>query len=265
MDDFTRLEQKLAKLRQRERAPGEKRIIRGTPEKLLAGILAEVDEIILPRRVSFALANGPALQFAVANRRLQALLAPTPATEGAAQLADKALKDAEDPNLAALKVVILATLKSADALTITSRRQTDAGFPSDIGVPVQQLARAWNVTEAVDDEVTAEAMLEYFIAGLGDRVLAWLRIDGEEVADQGGDAALLGTIGEHAAVFLDGYFAKRDQLYQGETGPAALVLNADGDAPSLVFLDCGTALAFLAVPAELSAGVLVEWQARDTS
>lgn len=264
MDDFTRLEQKLAKLRQRERAPGEKRIIRGAPEKLLAGILAEVDETILPRRVSFAAADGPVLHFAVANRRLQALLAPTPATEGAAQLADKALKDAEDPNLAALKDAILATLKSVDALTISTTRQSEAGFPSDIGVPVAQVARAWNISEAAEDEATPEAALTKFIDSLGDRVQAWLRIDGEEVADQGGDAALLGTIGEHAAVFLDGYFAKRDQLYQGETGPAALVLNADGGVPSLVFLDCGSALAFLAVAADASADVARDWQARES-
>ena len=263
MGDFTRLEQKLAKLRQREHASGEKRVIRGTPEKLIAGILAEVDETILPRRLSFALADGPVLHFAVANRRLQALLAPTPATEGAAQLADKALKDIEDPNLSALKDAVVATLKSADALTITTQRQPDGGFPSDIGVPAAQVARAWNITEVADEQATPEAMLVEFIASLGDRVLAWLRIDGEEVADQGGEPALLGAIGENAAVFLDGYFAKRDQLYQGETGPAALVLNAQGEVPSLVFLDCGGSMAFLAVAAEKSADVARDWQVRN--
>ncbi len=259
MDDFTRLEQKLAKLRQRERASGEKRVIRGTPEKLLARILAEVDETILPRRVSFALADGTALHFAVANRRLQAFLAPA---EGAAELAGKALKDADDPNLAALKVAILAALKSADALTISTQRQSGGGFPSDVGVPVGQVARAWNIAEAAEDDATPEAMLAEFIESLGDRVHAWLRIDGEEVADRGGEPALLRAIGEQAAVFLDGYFAKRDQLYQGEAGPAALVLNSDGKAPSLVFLDCGAALAFLAVSAEASAEVAGDWQAR---
>ena len=260
MDDFTRLEKKLAKLRQLERALGEKRVIRGGAEKLLAAILAEVDETILPRRVSFALADGATLHFAVANRRLQALLAPAPAVEGAAQLADKALKDVDDPNLGALQAVILAALKSSDALTITAARQSGSGFPSDVGVPVAQVARAWNVPEASEDEVTPEAMLKDFIKALGDRAAAWLRIDGEEVADQGGDAALLGIIGEHAAVFLDGYLAKRDQLYQGETGPVALVLNGDGEVPSLVFLDTGGAMAFLAVAAESSADVARDWQ-----
>ncbi|MGI9390986.1 MAG: hypothetical protein ACR2O1_13080 [Boseongicola sp.] len=260
MDDFTRLEQKLAKLRQRERASGEKRIVRGTTDKLLAAIIAEVDETILPRRLSFARADGAELHFAVANRRLQALLAPAPATEGAAQLADKAIRDAEDPNLAALHTVVLATLNSSDELTITTRRQSGGGFPSDVGVPVGQVARAWNIPESADDAATHDTMLKDFIEALGDRVLAWLRIDGEEVADQAGETALLGKIGEHAAVFLDGYFAKRDQLFQGEDGPVALVLSSGGAAPSLVFLDVGSAMAFLAVNADSSAGVARDWQ-----
>ena len=260
MDDFTRLEKKLAKLRRRERAMGEKRVIRGDAKKLLAAILAEVDETILPRRVSFSLTDGATLHLAVANRRLQALLGPAPATEGAAELADKALKDADDPNLAALHAVIIATLKSSDAFTITTARQSGAGFPSDVGVPVGQVVRAWKIPEPSDDAATSEAILKDFIDNLGDRVMAWLRIDGEEVADQSGEAALLSKIGEQAPVFLDGYFAKRDQLFQGETGPVALVLSAGADVPSLVFLDSGDAMAFLAVGAESSAGVAQDWQ-----
>ena len=260
MDDFTRLEKKLAKLRQRERALGEKRVVRGATEKLLAAILAEVDETILPRRLNFILSGGSTLHFAVANRRLQALLAPAPTTEGAAQLAGRALKDADDPNLAALQTVVLATLNSNDAMTITSERQSGGGFPSDVGVPVGQVVRAWNIPEDSEDAATSEAILKDFITALGNRVLAWLRIDGEEVADQGGEAELLSNIGEHAAVFLDGYFSRRDQLFQGETGPVALVLSGDVKVPSLVFLDGGDAMAFLSVPAESSADVARDWQ-----
>ncbi len=239
---------------------GERRVIRGDAEKLMAAILTEVDETILPRRLSFSLTDGATLHLAVANRRLQALLGPAPATEGAAELADKALKDADDPNLAALHSVILAILKSTDGFTITTARQSGAGFPSDVGVPVGQVVRAWNIPEPSDDAETSEEILKEFIETLGDRAIAWLRIDGEEVADQSGEAALLSKIGEHAPVFLDGYFAKRDQLFQGETGPVALVLSGDTEAPSLVFLDSGDAMAFLAVAAESSADVARDWQ-----
>ena len=56
-DEFSRLEAKLAKLRQRERGPGEARFVRGQKERLLAAVVSEVDETILPREIG--LGDGP--------------------------------------------------------------------------------------------------------------------------------------------------------------------------------------------------------------
>ncbi len=258
MNDFSRLEQKLAKLRQRERAAGEKRVMRGDHDRLLAAVVTEIDETILPRRVSFQAEDGPAFHLAVANRRLQALLAPAPAAEGAAQLADTALNNAEDPNVAALKAVLEKVFGKADAFSITTHKQSGDGFPSDIGVPAAQLSRAWGI--ATTEGTTPKELLASFVSGLGDRSIAWLRIEGEDVADQYGDADTLGMLGEHAAIFLDGYLSKREQIYQGEQGPACLVLAAGDATPGIIFLDCGEAMAFVAVRAAAIGAIARDWQ-----
>ena len=82
--DFARLKAKLAKLAQRERTAGEARRLKGGDAgELIAALVTEIDETILPRRLTLTL-DGAVLHLAVANRRLQAMLAPAPAIEGAA-------------------------------------------------------------------------------------------------------------------------------------------------------------------------------------
>jgi hypothetical protein len=76
MSDFARLEEKLAKLRQRERTVGEGRKLRGVgPDALLAAIVTEIDETILPRRLSFETPAGSSI-WPWRTGVLQALLDP---------------------------------------------------------------------------------------------------------------------------------------------------------------------------------------------
>ena len=87
--DFARLKAKLAKLAQRERTAGEARRLKGgNAGELIAALVTEIDETILPRRLTLT-SEGRALHLAVANRRLQAMLSPAPDVEGALDLADK--------------------------------------------------------------------------------------------------------------------------------------------------------------------------------
>ena len=97
MSDFARLQDKLAKLRQRERVAGEGRRLRGaTPEALVAAVVAEIDETILPRRLTFQVEGGVDVHLAVANRRLQALMSPVPELKGVeAAVADRAIERQE--------------------------------------------------------------------------------------------------------------------------------------------------------------------------
>lgn len=236
MSDFARLEDKLNKLRQRERAPGEGRKLRASgAEALLAAIVTEIDETILPRRLTFTLENGTAIHLAAANRKLQALLSPAP--DGFdADLADQELPDADDPKVASLAVGLRNILEGAETLRLSAIRPKSL-FASDVGVTTSQLKRAWGVSEqgAGAEEKDPSELLSGFLSGLGDDALAWLRIEGEAVTDQGGDEKALAALGESAAVFLDGYFSKFDEAFPEASLSCGTVIAPSADHPSALF------------------------------
>ncbi|MCG6883163.1 MAG: hypothetical protein LJE62_05345 [Silicimonas sp.] len=259
MSEFARLEEKLAKLRQRERIAGEGRKLRGKGgDALLAALVAEIDETILPRRLSLVTPQGP-VHLAVANRRLQALLAPVPGSlpEG---LADHALPDIEDPKLAELGQSLKTLLAEAENIPVTARR-LDRAFGSDIGVPAVQLPRIWTVaqpTAAKPDDI-----LSGFLADLGDAALAWLRIEGEEVTLQGGEEAAVAALSEQAAIFLDSYFGKFDAAYREPSLACGTVIApADGSANAVFFVEIGEFSAIIHAPAAQMPSIASDWQRR---
>ena len=260
MSDFARLKTVLAKLGGRERAPGEGRKLKGgDAEALLAALVTEIDETILPRRLTLG-AGSSGIHIAVANRRLQALLAPAPEVDGAEALAGQPLPDAEDPGVPALKEVLLRAFDGAGPVGIQSRR-LDVPFASDIGVPANLLARAWGVSEVAPPKAMSptEAMTA-FLGGLGPDV-SWLRINGEEVADQGGAEDRLVTLGEQAAIFLDGYFAKFEALFDASAPACGTVIApADAAGEAMFFVEYAEESAFLAAPPGEIAGIARAWQ-----
>lgn len=261
MDDFSRLEAKLAKLRQRAKAAGEHRVIRGEPDRLLAAVVTEVDETILPREIRFASAEA-SFSIAVANRRLQALMSVFPDRDATAGLVGKAITDVEDAALFDLRNLLAALLSKAGEWKIASQRQSGDGFPSDIGVPSGPLARAWEIAPVGESRANPGAALEAFLGALDARASAWLLIEGEEVKKQSGSEALVADLGNQAAVFLDGYFSKKDLLFQGETGPSGLVFAGGANGDAVLFLDCETSMAFVLSKSQDVATLAQEWQAR---
>lgn len=258
MSDFARLHDRLAKLRQRERAQGERRKLKGSGgDALLAALVTEIDETILPRRLSFETPGGT-VHIAAGNRRLQALLAPAPENvpDG---LAGHAMPDIEDPKLAELGAALKALFDGADGVQILSSRLKEP-FASDIGVPAEQLPRVWNVAEPAAAAEPAE-ILESFLSGLDDSSVAWLRIEGEEVVGQGGPEAAVGALGEQAAIFLDGYFSKFDIAFR-EPSLACGTLISPGEAgdSSLFFVEVGDLSAILTAPPDKMLGVATAWQ-----
>mgnify|MGYP001813736801 CR=1 FL=1 len=249
MTDFARLEEKLAKLRQRERAAGEGRKLRGVGgDALLAAIVTEIDETILPRRVSFETPAGT-VHLAVANRRLQALLAPAP-PEVPASLVGHALPDVEDPAVAELGQVLKGLLADAQAVGVTAMRMTET-FASDIGVPAEQLPRVWSVTEST--AATPGETLEQFLKGLDPKSVAWLRIEGEEVVSQDGSDEAVAALSEHAAVFLDGYFSKFDVAFREPAySCGTLISPGNGADTALLFVEIESLSAIVSRPLLLS-------------
>ena len=261
MSDFARLEEKLNKLRQRERAPGEARKLRGADaEALLVAIVNEIDETILPRRLSFDLESGKAIHLAAANRKLQALLSPVPDGIDAA-LQDQELPDAEDPKVASLALGLRNVLQDADSVRVSSMRPAKL-FASDVGVPTSQLKKAWGLTQAVSKSATdPNEILTGFLATLGDDTVAWLRIEGEAVTDQGGDADVLEKLGETAAVFLDGYFSKFDTAFpEASLSCGTVIAPGPGQSAALFFVEIGEYSAVIAAKPEKVFGLATRWQ-----
>lgn len=255
-----RLKAVLEKLRQKEVATAEGRVLRGAnADALLAAIVNEIDETILPRRLSFKADTGVTFHLAVANRRLQAMLAPAP--ESANPLENVALKDAEDENTSKLRDVLATTLDGATTLSVLSARQGSAGFPSDIGVPSNILARAWNIDTAESVETDPSKLMESFLFALGDIVIGWIQIEGEDVTAEQGDNAFIEELSEQAALFLDGYFAKRDALLaQGSRGRAIGLGPVGPDGTAVLFVDFDDTSAFIALPADKLGAIAAKWQ-----
>lgn len=261
MSDFARLEEKLAKLRADESVGRAGRRLRGRGDALLAAILTEMGETILPRRLSFR-AKDKAVHFAVSNRRCQAILAPVDPVEGAAagDYADKPIPDAEDAAVPIIRDYLKRYFDGDSELTVLSSRIRGPGYPSDVGVPVPQLARAWEVDAGASDDRAPDEVMKDFLDGLEGLANGWLNIVGEEVVAQGGPEEGHAALGEHAAVFLDGYFGKFEQLY-GEEGGAVLtaILASDAEGTAAIFAEVGEQSAFVEAPVGSVTAIAALW------
>ena len=264
MSDFDRLKETLAKLSERERIGGERRRLAGSSaDALLASLVIEIDETILPRRLSFAVEDGATLHLAVANRRLQAMVSPAPDIVGqdTGELADRPITDVEDDAVAVLKDLVLAVFADAKPVTIQSARMPGSLFASDVGVPANILARAWGISDVPTEELSPEDVMSRFLDDLGDDAVAWLRIEGEDITDQGGEAADAEALGEHAAVFLDGYFSKFETLYPDIGGACGTLIGPVGDMGNAAFFaEIGELSAFVAARPDRALAVVGKWQ-----
>lgn len=253
MSDFARLKDKLAKLRQRERVSGEGRKLRGAaPEERLSALVTEIDETILPRRLSFSVEGGETVHLVAASRKLQALVAPVPDVPGAEALEGQTLADADAPDVAALKDVLLTIFAGEAPVSIQSQRP-DAGFASDVGVPAAVLARSWGLSEVVDVALDSGAVLARFLGDVADDTIAWLQIEGEEVTDKGGASDALDALDEQAANFLDGYFGRYEQMFEDFPEICGTALGPVGEeGVALFFVETVEKSVFLTVkPARL--------------
>ena len=264
MSDFDRLKETLAKLSERERIAGERRRLAGnSPEALLASLVIEIDETILPRRLSFAVEGGATLHLAVANRRLQAMVPPAPdiAGQDTGELVDRPIPDAEDDAISALKDVVLSIFAEAKPVTIQSARMPGAGYASDVGVPANILARTWGIGDVPTEEMSPDDVMSRFLSDLGDDAVAWLRIEGEDITDQGGEAADIEALGEQAAVFLDGYFSKFETLYPDVGGAFGTLIGPVGETGNAAFFaEIGELSAFVATKSDRAVAVAGKWQ-----
>ena len=263
MSDFARLENVLVKLSQREKSPGEGRKLRGPGvQAFMASLVAEIDETVLPRRLVFNIDKGVEFSLAVANRRLQALLSPAPDISGAHDLVDTAISNGQDPNLIILGSVLRDAFEKAQTVSIMGHRQTAGGFDAEVGAPASGLTKVWEIKDVLVKDSDPSAVLKRFLESIEkDEAEAWLRIEGEEVTDQSGEDARLATLGEQAAIFLDGYFGKFDQLFGTDASATATVVSpGEAAASAALFVEVGGVSAFVAAKSGRVAALAAKWQ-----
>lgn len=262
MSDFARLKETLSKLRARERAPSEGRSLQGgTGPALLASLVSEINETILPRRLSFTIDGSAQIHLAVANRRLQALLAPAPAGDGFDGLDGQPLPDIEDANVATLGEALLAAFSDAGAVSIGSAKLTE-DFGSDIGVPANQLGRVWTLGQDEPAEAP-DVALAGFLEDMKAEATAWLRIEGENVASEHGEADAVAALGEQTAVFLDGYFSKFDRVFPDPALACGTVISpSPKGSNALFFVEAGDISAVISAKPKDILGIAQKWQNR---
>ncbi|NNE88033.1 MAG: hypothetical protein HKN27_08150 [Silicimonas sp.] len=223
----------------------------------------EIDETILPRRLVFTVNADVEVHLAVANRRLQALLQPSPDVPGASDLADVAITDGKSPALVSLGELLRRIFAEATIVEIQSHRQIPGQFDAEIGAPAGGLAKAWKLEIVKTRVVKPEEILTTFLEQISDDFAeAWLRIEGENVTDQLGNADRLAALGEQAAVFLDGYFGKYDTLFKdGPKATATLVSPGAAAETAALFVEIGGVSAFVAAKSGCAAALAANWQA----
>ncbi len=250
MNDIDRLKDMIAKLRERERAPGDARSLKGEDAPALLGaILREADETILPRRLWFLKEGHAPLCLAVANRRIQGILEPTPST--LSDYAAKPLKDPDEDWVKALKDALLAHFAGGGVVTLRAEKLGTADMGSDAGIAAAGLIRSWGLENSAPVDAAPGDRLARFLKSISGEVEAWLRIEGEDMVEQAGEGDALARLEETAALFLDAYLNRREALFGPVGTPRAVALGGDG--PGILFADAEGHSAFvLARPGKLA-------------
>lgn len=263
MSDFSRLEEKLAKLAEREKSDRQiRRLTGGSGDVLLARFVSEVDEIILPRKLTLTSESGAVLNVIVASRRLQAVLAPLPNAAAAAEaLAGQALAAGDEDALETLGGALRSLFEhDANFKVSTSRPDASQTFPAESGVPSGALARSWDVSldAAGDSDFDGAALLSDFLDQVGAEATAWLRIDAEDVTGQHGSDADVERLSAVLGEILDSYLGKQAVLGVDPSAPALVSYGAD--QAGVLLADHGAAKAIILVASGQTQAAMARWQ-----
>lgn len=257
MAEFDRLKRMVSLLREKERRPGDGRQLSGgDASQRLAALVAEVNETILPRRLIFQWDDGPGVQLAVANRRLQGVLAPS--VEGLMPHAGKPLSAPEDEITDAVKTALLGALETATSAKIKSRHLGSDDLGSDAGISADALAKHWGISSAAAVGDASSDALPSFLDGLGGLATAWLSVEGEDVAAQGGPEADVAQLGETAAYLLDAYLNRKEELFGSDEKAKCFAVS--GAETGVFFGDTGAQTVFALAPAKDVIGIVSLWR-----
>lgn len=155
---------------------GWRRLAAGTRDSVLCGLAQEIDTIVFPRRLVLRNVDGEELKIEAANRRLQRLGEPLPASiEDLATLLDGTLQSSDEEVFEDLETVFIAFAGASRHLWVQMQPlgATDAGTVQ--GLTAAAMAKAWAVDLAAPPPAGDPARIDRFLVALGDNCTDTLR------------------------------------------------------------------------------------------
>lgn len=142
VDDVERLRTMLARLKHGDEGVDDA----SDPDDMLAPVLQEIDETVLPRELRFRNDRGEEVALIVSARRVLRIGEVRPAALAAkfADLAGHPLSEDAKPQLEAFRGLLETFLQGSEELSVTATRPSSDASTSDIGCGAETLARLWS-------------------------------------------------------------------------------------------------------------------------
>ncbi|MEM8631005.1 MAG: hypothetical protein AAGF74_07200 [Pseudomonadota bacterium] len=226
MSEGDRLLTKVARLRRGGDVARKGRREYFVPEDtdLLATLLQEIDETVLPRRLVFESGNGGRLEIEATNRRILRVVSMQANGLSASHKAmiGKGLTEAEDQDLDVLFSMFDALVGDSDTLSVSADRLSDATAPADVGCSAERLAVSWGIDLNAALKADPVADFTTFVTSFAAAAKAWQLLKGVEKETSGGFAEYLGPLGAFSEAGLTAV-AARLAAATGEAYPQGLI------------------------------------------
>ncbi|MEM1064287.1 MAG: hypothetical protein AAGJ74_02195 [Pseudomonadota bacterium] len=187
MNDKASLEAKLAAVAEAGLPGAKGRALRGDSHTaLMAAVLREIDALVLPRTLTIDGAGGRRIRCEVTGRRLLRVYGDAGGAHRTLEGRD--LDGGEDTlagELGAYFEAAFGDLREIHARVSPLEREVG---PADPGISAGALADAWGLTLA--GPIADGAVIDSFLAELGEATQAWRLIGGDDCASAGDSAAL---------------------------------------------------------------------------
>ena len=237
----------------------------GAQGTLLPRLLSEIDETLLPRRVSFSVGEARELVLSVANGRILGVEDATGISDADTLVGQ--LLEPGDETAQSLKSVFEALVADEDMVLVRQETLADSVDPTHAGLSATALAEAWETSfqpaDLSQDEELAGVAIDNFLQATQDEVLAWLMTGPETSESEGaGDADTVDELAAFAEARRETGEASR-QVADAKGEPwSFLVLRRAADAGEVtVIVAVDGILLYLAVAHENLGKVADAWRA----
>jgi hypothetical protein len=249
VDDVERLRAMLARLKHGDEGVDDA----SDPDDMLAPVLQEIDETVLPRELRFRNDRGEELALIVSARRVLRIGEVQPAALAAkfAELAGHPLSEDAKPQLEAFRGLLETFLEGSEELSVTATRPATNATTSDIGCGTETLARLWSK----DATGAAQDPGPHLMAALCDASGAYIAWTAGAITDSKGPASAIPLLQSLART--EGLAAPASP----QDGPVCAVLPASDDqGTAVVELRDGDVRALFLLPGFSAAKIARLWQ-----